>query len=263
MGHNSAPYLHTLIEAKKLAYADLAGHVADPDFMKVTPRHLLDTAYLRRRAALIDPARAADRPAPGAFATDSETIYLSVADAEGNMVSFICSIFEYFGSGVVVPGTGFALQNRGAGFTLEAGHPNRLAPGKRPFHTIIPGFITKDGEPFLAFGVMGGDFQPLGQVQIVMNLLDFGMNTQEAGDAPRFAHEGGRDPAGAHRPLPGELLLESGFPYETARELMTMGHTVRFDLGGYGGYQAIRFDSKRKVYFGASESRKDGQASGY
>ncbi len=250
MGHNSAQYLHTLIEAKKLAYADLAGHVADPDFMQVPPARLLDPAYLRGRAALIDPARAAERPSPGSFSTDSETIYLSVADAEGNMVSFIGSIFEYFGSGVVVPGTGFALQNRGAGFTLEAGHPNRLAPGKRPFHTIIPAFVTKDGKPWLSFGVMGGAMQPQGHVQVLLNLLEFGMDLQEAVEAPRFRHYSGTT-----------VAIES-LPADVADKLRALGHTLRDPSGvSFGGAQAVM--RLPRGWAAASDPRKDGMAAGH
>jgi gamma-glutamyltranspeptidase/glutathione hydrolase len=250
MGHNSAEYLHTLIEAKKLAYADLAGHVADPDFMRVDVDRLLDPEYLKGRAALIDPARAAERPAPGAFATESETIYLSVADAEGNMVSFIGSIFEYFGSGVVVPGTGFALQNRGAGFTLEEGHPNRLAPGKRPFHTIIPAFVTKDGEPWLSYGVMGGAMQPQGHVQVLLNLVEFGMDLQEAVDAPRFRH------------YSGTTVAIENLPDDVADRLRSMGHTLRDPAGvAFGGAQAVM--KLPRGWAAASDPRKDGMAAGH
>jgi len=249
MGHNSAQYLHTLIEAKKLAFADLAGHVADPDFMKVDPRRLLDPDYLRTRAASIDPARAVDRPSPGAFSTESETIYLSVTDEQGNMVSFICSIYEYFGSGVVVPGTGFALQNRGAGFTLEAGHPNRLAPGKRPFHTIIPAFVTKDGQPWLAFGVMGGAMQPQGHVQLLLDLLEFGMDLQEAVDAPRVRH------------FDGTTVAIENLPADVADKLRAMGHTLRDPSGvSFGGAQAVM--KLPRGWAAASDPRKDGMAAG-
>lgn len=250
MGHNSAQYLHTLIEAKKLAYADLAGHVADPDFMEVPPVRLLDPEYLRGRAALVDPARAADRVSPGSFSTDSETIYLSVADADGNMVSFIGSIFEYFGSGVVVPGTGFALQNRGAGFTLESGHPNRLAPGKRPFHTIIPALVTRDGQPWLSYGVMGGAMQPQGHVQVLLNLLEFGMDLQEAVDAPRFRH------------YSGTTVAIENLPADVADKLRALGHTLRDPAGvAFGGAQAVM--RLPRGWAAASDPRKDGMAAGH
>ena len=191
MGHNTAPYLHALIEAKKLAHADLDRYIADPDHMDVRPQALLDPAYLRARASLIDPGRAAERPEPGHITTDSETIYLTVADRDGNMISFINSIFGYFGARVVIPGTGVMLQNRGAGFTMEEGHPNRIAPDKRPLHTIIPAFATRNGEPWLAFGVMGGSMQPQGHVQVLLNMIEFGMDPQEAIDAARFRHLSG------------------------------------------------------------------------
>ncbi|MDP2957345.1 MAG: gamma-glutamyltransferase [Longimicrobiales bacterium] len=250
MGHNSAQYLHTLIEAKKLAYADVSEYMADPDHMEVAPERMLDPAYLRGRAALIDPARAAERPAPGSFATDSETIYLSVADAEGNMVSFICSIYEYFGSGVVIPGTGFALQNRGAGFTLEAGHPNRIAPRKRPFHTIIPAFVTRGGEPWLSFGVMGGAMQPQGHVQVLLNLLEFGMDLQEAVDAPRFRH------------FTGTTVAIEALPEDVAGQLRSMGHTLRSPEGvAFGGAQAVM--KLLRGWAAASDPRKDGMAAGH
>ncbi len=146
---------------------------------------------------------------------------------------------------------------------LEEGQFNTYAPHKRPFHTIIPAFVTKDGKPFLSFGVMGGSFQPLGHVQILMNIIDFGMNTQEAGDAPRIDHLGSSEPTGEKMTDSGQLMLESGFSYEVIRELMKMGHKVGFEMGQYGGYQAIKYDAVNKVYYGASESRKDGQAGGY
>ena len=190
MEHNSTEYLHTLIEAKKLAHADLDRYIADPDHMDVQPKALLDAAYLAGRAALINPVRAADRPDPGHLSTDSETIYLTVADRYGNMISFINSIYGYFGSRVVVPGTGLVLQNRGAGFTLEEGHPNQIAPNKRPLHTIIPAFVTKDREPWLSYGVMGGSMQPQGHVQVLLNMVEFGM-----------------DPAGGDRCRPIPSLL--------------------------------------------------------
>ncbi len=249
MGHNTAPYLHTLIEAKKLAYADLEAYVADPDYMEVRPESLLDPRYTGSRAALIDPRRAADRPAPGRLATESETIYLTVADERGNMVSFICSIYEYFGSGVVVPGTGFALQDRGAGFTLEEGHPNRLAPRKRPLHTIIPAFVTRDGEPWLSFGVMGGSMQPQGHVQVLLNLIEFGMDLQEAVDAARFRH------------LSGTTVAIEGLPEDVASELRSMGHTLRDPTGvAFGGAQAIL--RLPRGWAAASDPRKDGMAAG-
>lgn len=250
MGHNSADYLHTLIEAKKLAYADLEAYVADPDHMEIAVASLLDEEYLRGRAALIDPAHAAERPSPGRLATESETIYLTVADRHGNMISFICSIYEYFGSGVVVPGTGFALQNRGAGFTLEEGHPNRLAPGKRPFHTIIPAFVTRGGAPWLSFGVMGGSMQPQGHVQVLLNLLEFGMDLQEAVDAPRFRH------------FSGTTVAIENLPEDVAARLRAMGHTLRDPTSvAFGGAQAVQ--RLERGWAAASDPRKDGMAAGH
>jgi len=250
MGHNSADYLHTLAEAKKLAYADLAAYVADPEHMRVTPSALLDRGYLEGRAALIDARRAVDRPEPGRFATHAETVYLAAADDEGNMVSFINSISGYFGSGVVVPGTGFALQNRGAGFTLEPGHPNRLAPGKRPFHTIIPAFVTRAGEPWLAFGVMGGPMQPQGHVQVLLNLLAFGMDVQEAIDAPRLRHLDARS-----------VAVEDLDP-AVARELSARGHElVPPQQTTFGGGQAVR--RLPRGWAAGSDPRKDGMAAGH
>jgi gamma-glutamyltranspeptidase/glutathione hydrolase len=258
----TARHIHLFTEAKKLVFEDRARYYADPEFAKIPVKELLDKSYAARRRALIQPDRAATQVLAGdPFANN--TIYLTVADAEGNMVSLIQSNYRGMGSGMVPPGLGFMLHDRGELFSLDSTHANAYAPGKRPFHTIIPSFITKDGQPFLSFGVMGGDFQPLGHVQIVMNLVDFGMNIQEAGDAPRIDHQGGNsDPTGTPTGA-GQILLESGYDYETIRQLMQMGHKVGYGLGGYGGYQAIRWDASRKVYFGASESRKDGGAVGY
>ncbi|MCK5651665.1 MAG: gamma-glutamyltransferase, partial [Gemmatimonadetes bacterium] len=251
MGHNSAEYLHHLVEAKKLAFADIARYVSDRDHLDVDPQRLLEDGYVRRRRALIDPRRAADRVSPGSPATASETVYLTVADAEGNMISFINSIYEYFGSGVVVPGTGFALQNRGAGFTMEEGHPNQVAPGKRPFHTLIPGFVTKDGKPWMSFGVMGGSMQPQGHVQLLLNLVLFGMDPQEAVDAPRFrSYDGTR------------LALESPIPDDVRDALTALGHEIISERGvAFGGAQVII--RLPQGYAGASDPRKDGMAAGH
>ena len=251
MGHNSAEYLHHLVEAKKLAFADIARYVSDRDHLDVDPQCLLEDGYIRRRRALIDPRRAADRVSPGSPATASETVYLTVADAEGNMISFINSIYEYFGSGFVVPGTGFALQNRGAGFTMEEGHPNQVAPGKRPFHTLIPGFVTKDGKPWMSFGVMGGSMQPQGHVQLLLNLVLFGMDPQEAVDAPRFrSYDGTR------------LALESPIPDDVRDALTALGHEIISERGvAFGGAQVII--RLPQGYAGASDPRKDGMAAGH
>jgi gamma-glutamyltranspeptidase/glutathione hydrolase len=250
MGHNSAAYLHTLIEAKKLAYADLAAYVADPDHMVIDAARMLDPAYVEARAALIDPAHAARRTEPGKPVTESETIYLSVADRHGNMVSFICSIYEYFGSGVVVPGTGFVLQDRGAGFNLEVGSPDEIGPRKLPFHTIIPAFVTKDGAPWLSFGVMGGSMQPQGHVQVLLNLLEFGMDLQEAVDAPRFRH------------FSGVTVAIESLPDTVADRLRAMGHELRSPEGvAFGGAQAVM--KLERGWAAASDPRKDGMAAGH
>lgn len=262
MGFGSTEYLHTLIEAKKLAFEDRAKFYADQAFAVVPVKELISKEYAEKRRILINPNRATRRLDAGDPRTDN-TIYLTVADAEGNMVSLIQSNYRGMGSGMTPTGLGFVLQDRGEMFTLEEGHANCYAPGKRPFHTIIPSFITKDGKPFVSFGVMGGAMQPQGHVQIVVNLIDFGMNLQEAGDAPRIHHDGSSEPTGEKMTNGGEVNVESGFPYETIRGLMQMGHKVTFEIGPYGGYQAIMWDATNKVYFGASESRKDGQAAGY
>jgi gamma-glutamyltranspeptidase/glutathione hydrolase len=194
-----------------------------------------------------------------------DTIYLTTADGDRNMVSLIQSNYHGFGSGLCPSGLGFCLQNRGAQFDLTAGRPNSYAPSKRPFHTIIPAMLTKEGRPVMSFGVMGGDMQPQGHVQILLNLLDFEMGLQEAGDAPRVHHVGTSEPTGEPAdPQGGKVLLESGFPPETVRELMIRGHRVSAALGSeFGGYQAIWYDREKDVYFGATESRKDGVALGY
>ena len=264
MGHNSAGALHHLVEAKKVAYEDLARYYADPAFCDVPVAGLLSKTYAARRRDLIDPARAGRAFAPGDPKLEKgDTVYLTVADESRMMVSLIQSNFRGFGSGLCPPGLGFCLQNRGELFTLEQGHPNAYAPGKRPFHTIIPGFVTKAGVPWLSFGVMGGDMQPQGHVQILCNLIDFGMNVQEAGDAPRFHHTGSSSPSGDRMTGGGTLHLESGIPADVRKALSARGHALEAAVGPYGGYQAIHYDADRDVYVGASESRKDGQAAGY
>jgi len=264
MGFNSADALHVMIEAKKLAFEDRAKFYGDPAFAKVPVKALLAKSYAAQRRSLIKMERAAKTYDAGNPALqEGDTIYLTTADAEGNMVSLIQSNYRGMGSGIVVPGLGFGFQDRGEMFTLEPGHANVYAPGKRPFHTIIPAFIMKDGEPWLSFGVMGGAMQPQGHVQIVVNLIDFGMNVQEAGDAARWQHEGSTDYDTPKMAAGGFVNLETGVPWSTVAELKRRGHDVRVDLGGFGGYQAIRWDAKNRVYFGASESRKDGQAAGF
>jgi gamma-glutamyltranspeptidase/glutathione hydrolase len=257
LGHNSAAYLHRLIEAKKLAYADLR-YVGEPRTMTVPPAALLTDAYVAARRALIDTARAADRPQPGKPVTASETIYLTVADSAGNMVSFINSLYDLFGSGVVVPGTGFALHDRGAGFTLEPGLPNTVAPGKRPFHTLIPGFVTRPDsagteQPWMSFGVMGGSMQPQGHVQVLLNLLVFGMDLQDAIDAPRFRHLTGL-----------RVALEPVIGDDVRRRLAAMGHVIIADSTvTFGGAQAIQRLAGGRGYAAGSDPRKDGMAAGH
>lgn len=265
MGYDSPEYLHLFVEAKKLAFEDRAKYYADPDFAKIPLASLLSKEYAAERRKLIRLDRAARTVEAGNPALkDGDTIYLTTADGAGNMVSLIQSNYRGMGSGMTPGDLGFVLQDRGELFDLTPGRANSYAPGKRPFHTIIPAFLTKDGQPYVSFGVMGGATQPQGHVQIVVNLVDFGMNLQEAGDAPRVIHEGSSEPTGEGLAEGGgEVLVESGIPYATVRALMTMGHKVRFDLGNYGGYQAIRWDPVQKVYYGASESRKDGQAAGW
>jgi len=255
MGHNSAPYLHHLIEAKKLAYADLARFVGDADHLELPPDAMLSDAFIAERRSHLDPARAAERVDPGPARTRSETIYLTVADAEGNMVSFINSIYDYFGSGVVVPGTGFALHNRGAGFTLEPGLPNTAAPGKRPFHTLIPGFVTRlvDGreEPYMSFGLMGGGVQAQGHVQFLLNHLVFGMDVQQAIDAARFRHYDGL-----------RVALEAPVGDDVRAALAAMGHVlIEQPPIAFGGAQAIV--RLPRGWAAGSDPRKDGMAIGY
>jgi gamma-glutamyltranspeptidase / glutathione hydrolase len=262
MGLYSPEYVHLFTEAKKLAFEDRARYYADMDFSPVPVEKLISKEYAAERRKLINPERAARRYDPG-IPEQPNTIYLTVADGEGNMVSLIQSNYRGMGSGMTPPGLGFVLQNRGEAFTLEPGYFNTYEPGKRPFHTIIPGFVTKDGQPHMSFGVMGGAMQPQGHAQIVINMVDFGMNLQEAGDAPRIQHTGSSEPTGERMTSGGILNLESGWPYETIRELMEKGHTIQWANGPYGGYQAIMWDPVNKVYYGASESRKDGQAAGY
>ena len=265
MGFGSAEYLHVLTEAKKLAYEDRAKFYADPEFNNIPLETLLSDAYAAERRNLIDLNKAADSyPAGDMEIETGNTTYLTVGDKDGNMVSLIQSIYSEFASGMVPDGLGFVLQNRGQMFNVQdRSHANALEPGKRPFHTIIPAFITKEGKPWVSFGLMGGAVQPQGHAQIVVNVVDFGMNLQEAGDAPRMRHRGSSQPTGSVMTNGGTLYLESGFAPETLRELSKKGHRIGFGVGMFGGYQAIGVDLENKVYTGASESRKDGQAAGY
>lgn len=255
MGHNSAAYLHHLIEAKKLAYADLERFVGDADHLDLPPAGLLDDAFIAARRAQLDPARAQPRAEPGPYRTASETIYLTTADAEGNMVSLINSNFDAFGSGLVVPGTGFALHNRGAGFTTAPGLPNTAAPGKRPFHTLIPGFVTRtEGDrevPVLSFGLMGGGMQAQGHVQFLLNHFLFGMDLQAAIDAPRFRHLNG-----------ARVALETPVGDAVREALAALGHEIVDERPvSFGGAQAIR--RLPRGYAAGSDPRKDGMAVGY
>lgn len=264
MGFGSAEYIHHFTEAKKLAFEDRARFYADPDFNEIPLSWLSSKEYAHKRRSLINREQAMDQVDPGDPIPDKgDTIYLTVADKDGNMISLIQSNYWGLGSGMCPDGLGFSLQNRGMLFNLEEGHFNSYAPHKRPFHTIIPAFITKNGKPFMSFGVMGGATQPQGHAQIVINMIDFGMNLQEAGDAPRMVHNGSSQPTGEQMTDGGVLYLESGIAYESVRELVKMGHTVRHRVGGFGGYQAIMYDAENGIYYGASESRKDGQAAGY
>ena len=290
MGRNLAETLHVMIEAKKIAWADRAKFYADPEFAKIPLAGLLSKEYATERRKLIDPEHAVKTVEAGvppantpilpptrlplqdpaatpkhSTVDDGDTIYMCTADDEGNMVSLIQSNYRGMGSGIVVPGLGFMFQDRGELFSMEPDHANVYAPGKRPFHTIIPGFVMRDGKPWEAFGVMGGGMQPQGHVQVLTNQIDFGLNVQEAGDASRWQHEGDNEPTGEKMTSGGYVEVESGIPYEIVRELEKRGHDVRFDVGGYGGYQAIKVEMHdgQRVYVGASESRKDGQAAGY
>lgn len=267
MGFGSADHVHAFVEAKKLAFEDRARFYADPAFYQSPVDRLISAEYAAERRAKIDMSKAAMAVEPGRFPGGADTIYLTVADRNGMMVSLIQSNYRGMGSGMIPPGLGFMLQNRGEQFSLDPTHANALAPGKRPFHTIIPAFITKDNKPWISFGVMGGAMQPQGHAQIVINLIDFGMTLQQAGDAPRIHHDGSTEPVGVQLNVMksgGFLSLEPGFPEATIQELQRRGHTIKpLSTPYFGGYQAIMRDLKTGVYCGASESRKDGHAAGY
>ncbi|WP_103027802.1 gamma-glutamyltransferase [Salinibacter altiplanensis] len=278
MGHNSTDYLHVQAEAKKLAFEDRARFYADPAFADVPVQELISEKYGTQRRQLIEMDEmlsAPDAGRPRAAATSAlnptmrkrldsgDTIYLTVADSSGMMVSLIQSNYAGMGSGLVPDGLGFMLQDRGALFTMEQGHPNVYRPGKRPFHTIIPAFAMKDGEPFLSFGVMGGGMQPQGHVQVLSNIVDFGLNVQAAGDAARYRHSGSSSPTGDDMEGRGTLRVESGVPDNVVNALRGRGHSMGVGAGGYGGYQAIRWDPEEEVYWGGTEMRKDGTVVGY
>ena len=264
MGYGSPEYVHTFVEAKKLVYEDRARYYADMDFSEAPIDWLISKEYADERRKLIDPERAADAYASGdAPLEHGDTIYMTVADGDGNMISLIQSNYGGMGSGMAPPGLGFGLQNRGALFSLEEGHANVFEPGKRPFHTIIPAFVMKDGKPHMSFGVMGGSIQPQGHAQILINMIDFGMNLQEAGDAARIRHTGSSQPTGGVMDDGGTLYMESGIGEDVREKLRALGHNVTTDTIDYGGYQAIMRDNEEGVYYGASETRKDGHAAGY
>src|SRR5262245_195395 len=267
MGRESADFWHVFTEAKKIAFADRARYYADPKFAQVPVDALISKTYAASRASAIDMAHAATSDSPGdpVALSRKETTYLCAADENGMMVSLIQSNYTGFGSGYVVPAVGFGIQNRGNLFDLKPGKPNSYAPGKRPFHTIIPAFVTKDGAPLIAFGLMGGDMQPQGHAQVIVNLIDFGMNLQEAGDAIRFHHTGSAEPTGTAMEAGGGVLhIEDGLPEAVLAELRKRGHVIKPEhVGQYGGYQAIRRDPETGVYSGATEKRKDGCALGY
>ncbi len=264
-GFMSAKSLHLQIAAKRLAFEDRAKFYADPDFVKVPVKQLLSKEYAARRRALIDPDKAMVDVGPGdpKAIEQGDTTYLTVADKDGMMVSLIQSNYRGMGSGLVPDGLGFMLQNRGQLFSLKAGDANVYAPGKRPFHTIIPAFVTKDGKPWMSFGLMGGSMQPQGHVQIIVNMIDYGLNVQAAGDAARWRHDGSAQPTGAPRQGVGVVHLENGVPADVRHQLEAMGYVLGPSDGGFGGYQAIRVNPETGVYSAASEMRKDGEAIGY
>ena len=272
MGHNSTDYLHVQTEAKKLVFEDRARFYADLAFADVPVEELASDAYAAERRAMIEMDEVLSEPSHGDPRTitsatekleEGDTIYLTVADSTGMMVSLIQSNYAGMGSGLVPDGLGFMLQDRGALFTMEKGHPNVYEPGKRPFHTIIPAFAKKDGQPWLSFGVMGGAMQPQGHVQVLCNMVDFGMNVQAAGDAARYRHYGSTSPTGEAMQGRGTLRLETGVTQEVVNALRGRGHDVRVGGGSYGGYQAILFDADEGVYHGGTEMRKDGYVVGY
>ncbi len=263
-GFGSPNHVHWFVEAKKLAFEDRAKFYADPDFHRIPVAELISKSYAAERRTLINTNRAgASYDAGNPSLEEGDTIYLTVADKDRNMISLIQSNYRGFGSGLCPDGLGFCLQDRGELFDLTEGRFHTYAPNKRPFHTIIPAFVTKEGQPYMSFGVMGGATQPQGHVQILINMIDFGMNLQEAGDAPRIVHTGSSQPTGERMKDGGRVNLESGYAFETTRALLERGHEVGHARGIYGGYQAILYDAENDVYLGASEVRKDGQAAGY
>lgn len=260
MGLFSAEYIHLFTEAKKLAFADRAKYYADPNFSSIPVQELISKEYAAERSKRIDFEKPSQTDEAGILKS-GDTIYLTAADQYGNMISLIQSNYRGMGSGMVPPGLGFMLQDRGELFSLDPDHKNSLEGGKRPFHTIIPAFVTKDGEPFMSFGVMGGATQPQAHAQIIINMIDFELNLQEAGDAPRIVHSGSSQPTDEVMLDGGTLSIERGFGSEIENELTNKGHQLKYEKGIFGGYQAIML--KNGIYYGASETRKDGQAAGY
>jgi gamma-glutamyltranspeptidase/glutathione hydrolase len=264
MGRGSADALHVMVEAKRLAFEDLAKFYADPATYNMPVAQLISDDYAKKRRALIDMTRANPNVPPGEIKLrQGDTTYLTAADKDGMMVSLIQSNYRGMGSGLVADGLGFMFQDRGELYALEPGHANVYAPGKRPFQTIIPAFVMKDGKPWMSFGLMGGDMQPQGHVQIVVNMVDFGLNVQEAGDAARWRHESSEDWSRKDSDGVGELMLETGIGADVRKELERRGHKLVPGDGSFGGYQAILRDPETGVYWGASEMRKDGAAIGY
>ena len=261
--HNSAEHLHLLVEAKRLAFEDRARYYADPTFSDIPVDWLISKDYGAERAKLIEPEAVSQRVMPGDPELDSDTIYMTAADSEGNMISLIQSVYSDFGSAICPDGVGFAMQNRGQAFSLDPEHANRLEPHKRPFHTIIPAFVTEGGRPLLSFGVMGGDFQPQGHVQVLMNMIDFRMSPQQAGDQPRVRHIGRTSPWLGRSDHTGEVAFEHDIPDSVKVSLAELGHQVSSGVGAHGGYQAIWRTDEPLVYFGGSDPRKDGAAMGY
>ncbi len=260
MKPNSAEHLHLFIEAKKLAFEDRAVYYADMDFAEVPLKILISKEYAKERVKLINPKRAAQQVEPGRLKGSSDTVYLTTADKDGNMVSLIQSIYYQWGSRFVL--MGFCLQNRGQLFSLNPNHLNTLEPHKRPFHTIIPAFLTKNGKPVFSFGVMGGDFQPQGHVQVLMNIIDFGYSPQQAGEQPRVRHFESSTPTGHKMAGGGLVAFERHISENVKLKLANMGHKVTPEVGTFGGYQGIWRQGPRR-YFGASDPRKDGCAVGY
>ncbi len=265
LGPTSPDYWHLLVEAKKIAFADRAKYYTDPKFTAVPTKTLISKEYAAERAKLLDPKKAgAGIPAGDAKLGKADTIFLCVVDKDRNCVSLIQSNYMGFGSGLGAPGTGFGIQNRGCLFSLDETHANKLEGGKRPFHTIIPAMVTKDGAPHFTFGVMGGDMQPQGHVQVLVNMLDFGMGVQAAGDAPRVEHVGSATPTGKpEAEKGGTIQAEPGIPDAVVKALEARGHVVKRVKVNGGGFQGIRIDPKTGVLHGGTESRKDGAAVGY